>query len=311
MTSAFRWDYLPGQAISLFDGGHILARYAFAPADAPKPHLHPLTTPRGVPLTAYQPSDHVWHRGLWFSWKYINGVNYWEEETRQRDGGISQLESDGRTLPIGPEVISFEGPAARVVHPLRYVSPVGVEVMAEHRSVTLYPPAPDGLFRIDFAHAFTVGPQAVKLEATPVTPQSPWGGYCGLGIRAARSLQAFEVLTNEGLTGEKANGSRSAWVDLSGTADGGPGLKAGLALIDHPGNPRHPSPTYVYYDSAAFGYINLSPVRDEPLELPPGATLRLAYRAVVHDGPADAAAFDAEAEAFGASSPFTFLDIIK
>src|SRR5215472_15895413 len=44
-----------------------------------KPCFHPLRVLGGEPLTTLHPSDHKWHYGLWFSWKYINGVNYWEE----------------------------------------------------------------------------------------------------------------------------------------------------------------------------------------------------------------------------------------
>lgn len=42
-----------------------------------RPFFHPLTLPGGRTLTAARPADHVWHLGYWFSWKFINGVNYW------------------------------------------------------------------------------------------------------------------------------------------------------------------------------------------------------------------------------------------
>jgi len=37
--------------------------------------------------------DHVWHLGYWFSWKYINGVNYWKPADAKRTG----CESAGAT----------------------------------------------------------------------------------------------------------------------------------------------------------------------------------------------------------------------
>jgi hypothetical protein len=33
----------------------------------------------GPVLTWLRPPDHPWHHGLWFSWKTVNGLNYWEE----------------------------------------------------------------------------------------------------------------------------------------------------------------------------------------------------------------------------------------
>src|SRR5437764_1304362 len=44
-----------------------------------KTFFEPLSVPGGPDLTNYKPADHPWHYGLWFSWKYINHVNYWEE----------------------------------------------------------------------------------------------------------------------------------------------------------------------------------------------------------------------------------------
>jgi len=43
-----------------------------------KPYFSPLRTLNGIDLVLERPDDHPWHRGLWFSWKYINGINYWE-----------------------------------------------------------------------------------------------------------------------------------------------------------------------------------------------------------------------------------------
>ena len=79
---------------------------------------------------------------------------------------------------------------------------------------------------------------------------------------------------------------------------------AGLALIDHPANLRHPSPSYVYYDSQAFGYISPSLLRLEPMTLAAGQALHLAYRAVAHDGATDATRLGVLAAEFGATRHF-------
>jgi len=302
MIPKVTWSYRPGHALAMQGDGHVLADYVFAPTVAAKPYVHPVQTVAGIPMTAYQPSDHVWHRGIWFAWKYINGVNYWEEEVRAAEGG-RQL-SDGRTTPVGVETVTYEKGAAAVVHEVSYTAPGGTETIHETRRVTLRPPDADGRFRLDFAHHFTVGAEEVTLDVTTVTPESPWGGYAGLGIRTARSLQRFRALNDQGQEGDKANGSRSKWVDLSGVADGGVGIAAGVTFFAHPQNPRFPSPTYVFHKSEIFGYANLNPIRDAPMTLPAGAVLRLGYRIMIHDGVADPAAFDAEHADYAATAPF-------
>lgn len=298
-----RWIYVPEHSLTLVEDDETLAHYDFSTTEAAKPFVHPLRTSKGTLLTSYQPSDHVWHRGLWFAWKYINGVNYWEEEPNAK--GV--LASEGATIALKGEKLRYDGDAAVLAHELKYVAPDKSVTMRETRQLVLQPPSDDGTFRLDFSHAFTVGDTDVELSATPVTKETPWGGYAGLGIRTARSLQQFKTLNDEGVAGDGVNGALSKWVDLSGVADGGPKQAAGVTLFDHPQNTRHPSPTYVFNDATIFGYSNLSLVRNEPLTLAAGANLNLAYRVLVHDGWADPSAYDAEWENFAATQPFDFL----
>lgn len=107
MSRCYHWDYHPGHKLSLIVRDEPLATYSFADVDGAKPFLHPLRTVGGVPLTVFQPSDHVWHRGVWFSWKYIDGINYWEEEPVRTDGEIRSL-SEGRTQVAGNEVVTLD-----------------------------------------------------------------------------------------------------------------------------------------------------------------------------------------------------------
>ncbi len=287
------------------ENGVVLAHYEFLPSRAAKPFVHPLRTRAGTLMTSYQPSDHVWHRGLWFSWKYINGVNYWEE-TPNAEG---VLMSEGSTVAAKGEELFYQKGVANLLHKLEYVAPDGSVVLAELRRVSLHPPGDDGHIRLDFSHAFTVGDTNIELSATPVSSETPWGGYAGLGIRVARSLRQLKVLTDGGHEDKDANGALSKWVDLSGVADGGPGIAAGVTLFDHPDNARHPSPTYVYNDASLFGYTNLSLVRDKPLSLTASTKLNLAYRVLVHDGWCDPTKFNAEVDSFAATRPFDFLQL--
>lgn len=296
------WEYKPGRSLTLVTGGETQLAYHFGET-TPKPYFHPLYTPERALLTAFQPSDHVWHRGLWFAWKYINGVNYWEESI----GADGLLVSEGKTLPSGADTfaVSQDG-TAELRHALNYVAPDGRVTLREKRRIAVRPQAGPELI-IDVFHDFAVGNSDVTLEATPANEQTPWGGYAGLGIRAARDLTECRVVNNAGQVDGDANGASAVWVAISGIADGGPqrDRMAGLALIDHPDNPRHPSPSYVYYDRSAFGYISPSLLRHEPMSLKAGETLRLAYRAVAHDGPTDPERLSHLASAFGAPPPFS------
>ena len=78
-------------------------------ADGGFPYVHPLATAEGTCLSALAPNDHPWHRGVWFSWKYLNGVNYWNWEGASRDGV-----PPGRTVPAGKETVRLEPGQAKL-----------------------------------------------------------------------------------------------------------------------------------------------------------------------------------------------------
>src|SRR6476469_11282208 len=66
-------------SVSWKSNGATLWRFSFDPASG-KPFFNPIALKGNPSFTNFNPEDHPWHYGLWFSWKYINGVNYWEED---------------------------------------------------------------------------------------------------------------------------------------------------------------------------------------------------------------------------------------
>ena len=68
------------------------------------------------------------------------------------------------------------------------------------------------------------------------------------------------------------------------------GEKVGIVMMDHPGNPRHPT----YWHSRGYGLHSINPFgvhdflndknQDGSLTLQPGEHVRFRYRVVVHPG---------------------------
>jgi hypothetical protein len=103
-----------------------------------------------------------------------------------------------------------------------------------------------------------------------------------------------KMVSAEGNVGEKAVwGKRSPWVDYSGQVDG---ETLGVAIFDHPGNPKHPtywhSRDYGLFAANIFGEHDFygDKSRDGGMDLEPGKSLRFRYRVVIHPG--DTAAAD-------------------
>jgi len=84
----------------------------------PKSYFHPLSTVDGQVLTDSQPADHPWHRGLWFSWKKINGKVYWEEDHKTGRG-------EGVTEHVSAKVEPHPDFSADIVLQLAYHEPDG------------------------------------------------------------------------------------------------------------------------------------------------------------------------------------------
>src|SRR5438046_9702444 len=96
-------------------------------------------------------------------------------------------------------------------------------------------------------------------------------------------------ITNaEGLAGEKALwGKPSNWCDYSGAVGE---EKVGVAILDHPENPRHP----VRWHARAYGLFAANPwglsvftgdkTQDGSMTVEPGQSVRYRYRVIIHPG---------------------------
>jgi hypothetical protein len=242
-----------------------LWRYVYG--GKPKPFFHPLSTPAGFCLSLFEPSDHVWHRGLWFTIKYINGENFWEEND---DFGVQR-----GLLP--PAVMHAADGTIAFTQPLLWERPNRTgSVFAENRSIT-YRPLDFRSYALDWDIALTAQADLL-LNRTPFTT---WGGYGGLTIRGNRNWSKTHILFPDGSASDRPTGIPAQWTDLSGLFDGGAQKEGGIALFDHPANIRHPQP---WYGATGSGhYVNAAFLFHEPLNIAKDETLRLRYRCLVHD----------------------------
>ena len=159
-----------------------------------KPYFHPITVAGSPTLTDLRPADHPWHRALWFSWKYINGVLYWEEDPKTgKAPGETEL-TDVKATPRADHSAHFE--LALSYHP-----PGKPAVLTEKRTLDVSPPAADGGYFIDWLSVFTAGDADVVLDRTPIPGQPngvAWGGYAGLSLRLAPAMRGWQFADSEG-----------------------------------------------------------------------------------------------------------------
>jgi hypothetical protein len=238
---------------------------------APKPFIHPIRTPDGLEMTADAPLDHFWHRGVWFAWKYVNGVNYWEENQ----------ELVGRQIATAPPpvLVDDENPDwAMWGHVIEWKDWLGGKEnvrLLEDRTFTCQI-LDDGAILLDLESVFTPT-EDVILDRTPYTT---WGGYGGLVVRMTQALQRQNIVFDDGTTTQKPVGERHRWGAIQGQLDTGRDRFAAFVFMPSPRNFRHPEP--FYGDARPFyNFFGPAPLFHEPHPLAAGENLRYAVRLAI------------------------------
>ena len=193
--STFAWQQTE-KSLALLNSGAVVWQLNFADREG-KPYFHPLRLPDGTETTALRPADHPWHLGLWWSWKFINGVNYWECDPKTG-------KSEGTTEVTRKQITTHPDNSARVEFGLSYHPPQQAPLMTEKRVLLIAAPDAQGNYWIDWQSTFTAGDKEVKLDRTPPSGHAGgagWGGYAGLSLRFAAAAKQW---TFAGSSGAKA-----------------------------------------------------------------------------------------------------------
>jgi len=274
MTVESKWERKKSLWTASFDGAPVL-EYAYGEADDTNPSFRVVKTLSGADIVMYRPWDHPWHPGLFFSWKYINGMNFWEAKYHGQPHAVNTdaFESDG---------------GAGFRQSLSYVTESGETLVREERQVRVEPADGGYVIRWKAAHRSANGAD-VTLDRTAITEQSPWGGYAGLSCRLARNYLGPTITTDSGVFApEDAYAKPFRWCDYAGKLDGliQPAW-AGICLLDFPTNPRHPTHVLTY-DYKDMQFMQAALLCNEPYVLKDGEPLELEYALYVHDGQASA-----------------------
>ncbi len=247
-------------------------------ADAGKPFLAPLRSASGKIVTRLFPMesvpgesrDHLHHRGLWFSYDDVNGVKFWENDPSYKKGRIGR---------IAVRDSSWKG--STLTATMEWRDPEGKVLLVESRDMR-----------------FRAGPalRVIDFLITLTAAQDVTFGDTKEGAFAIRLAENFtekrggRITDAEGRTG-MANiwGKRARWVDYSGEIDG---EKLGVAILDHPGNPHHPT----YWHARNYGLFSLNPfgqnsfdpsAPENIVKLKTGEKISFRWRVVIHPGDAE------------------------
>ncbi|QEH37957.1 hypothetical protein OJF2_65530 [Aquisphaera giovannonii] len=278
-TSGTTWRQTD-RSLALVTDGCVV--WQFNLEDNRKPCFHPLTIGGGPSFTDFRPKDHPWHRALWFSWKEINKVTYWDEDpTTGRSPGVTEV--------TGVTFTPNRDNSARIALEASYHPPGQPAVLTEHRELAVSAPETSGAYHIDWQSRFTAGASDVVLDRTPIQGEpngASWGGYAGLSLRLSPTLKTWQFSDRDGPV--KALWKRATWMAFSGSVDGG--KSASIVVLEHPSSFRHPTPWYLISD---MPYFSPAVIYLGPHTLAAGQSLNLRYRILLQPQAANAVAIEA------------------
>ena len=210
---------------------------------------------------------------MWFSWKFINGVNYWEED---RETGLSE----GRTQLLLVERKVSEDKTVTLSLKLSYTPGTAAEpVLLENREIVIEPPDKQGAYAISWKSSFHAQDDDVTLARTPIPGEAggkPWGGYAGYSIRMNEEMKGGVFRNSEGQTDAETGAQPARWVAFVSPQE------SSILFLDNPYNLRHSSKWYIARD---MPYFSPAILFDSSYTLMANENLTLRYRVIVSPEP--------------------------
>jgi len=268
-------------------------------AGHPKPILFPIVGPTGAGLTRQwplvdgidgEPRDHPHHESLWFAHGEVNGHDFWASHPL---AGKPALRQGPRIEHV--EILRCEsGPTGVLETANRWVAPDGAVVCTDTRRIEFAADA--GAHTIDYTVTIHAGDE-------PVTFGDTKEGTMALRVRPELQPKdvnksrgaAGRILNSAGHENDEAWGQAARWIDYSGPVDG---TVAGVAMLDHPDNLRHPchwhARDYGLVAANPFGlhdFTKAAPGAGEHV-IPAGGTLPFRSLFVFHAGDVAAAGIE-------------------
>jgi len=226
----------------------------------------------------HDPEGHRHHNSVWISHNDVNGISFWA------DGGAGRI--------VHRQILRLEdGEEAAFVSRNAWENGEGKVIVDEQRRVAVRGmPGGESLLTVDIefraSHGeVTFGPTAFGL----------------IGVRMAKTIGVRDgggTIKNSGGGINEAGTFRlpARWVDYSGPVKAD--CAEGIALMDHPSNPGHPTAFHTRDD----GWMGACLSKDTPVSIASGGTLRLRYALYAHGGPCDPAKIETQWRAFAESA---------
>jgi len=272
---------LPQSQAAVEWNGREISRYYFG-SENRRMYLFPLIGPSGKSHTRMghprDPNGHSHHNSVWISHHDVNGVGFWNDQTKGRI--------------VHKRVSRYEDTDAQALIEVEntWVDEANHKLLEETRAMRFLPQN-NGEWLLIIDLLLTPGAAAKDGVTFGKTP------FGIIGVRMAKTIGVHDgggrILNSEGAVNEAGVFWKKArWVDYSGPIT--QNESGGVTLFDHPMNPSHPSHFHVRDD----GWMGACLSYEGPRTIKADETLKLRYGLWVHGSLQDKAAIDEQFAAF-------------
>jgi len=273
-----------GAPVRVVLNGELLTEYHYG--DAGRPYFYPVFAPTGDNITRHWPMkdtnqdeqrDHKHHRSLWFTHGDVNGHDFWSE------GRGPKIVQTGMTVDSGDtRCVIFTRNEWRTAD--------GEVVCTDMRRHKIRKSGNSRI--IDFEITIRASHGDVVFGDTK---EGSMAMRVAPTLRNRGKVAKGSMVNSEGGSGKGIWGKRAKWCDYYGPING---KVVGIAIMDHPGNPRHPTwwhaRDYGLCGANPFGqsYFERKPKGTGDLKIKKGESVTFKYRVLVHHGTAEQAGIE-------------------
>jgi hypothetical protein len=262
--------------------GELFTEYVYE--GAPHVYYYPVIGPGGTRMTRDYPMvkdsvgeehDHPHHRSIWYSHGDVNGVDF-----------LSESAKAGKIVHDKFLEVKSGSDRGLIRSTCKWVAPDGSVTCTDERTFRVYArPNNERLFDFDI----TIKAREKELVLGDTKEGS-------MAVRVAETMRLTHgknkpgeghIVQNTGVKDQETWGKHADWCDYYGPVGG---KTVGIAIFDHPSNPRHPTTWHVRdYGLFAVNPFGLHDFEKKEkgagnLTIPAGKSVTFRYRFYIHSG---------------------------
>jgi len=218
--------------------------------------------------------DHPHHRSFWYAHGLVNGRDFWDQGT-----------NSGKIIHDGFIEIKSGKKSGTIKTRNNWTNPDGSVLCKDEETLLIFNTGKDNQRMFDFEITLHASDKGLVFGDTK---EGTMAVRLAETMRLTGKVGHGHIINSEGVRDGDTWGKRADWCDYYGPVEE---KIVGMAIFDHPENPRHPTwwhvRDYGLFAANPFGRHNFENLPDKTagnLSVAPGKDITFRYRFYLHTG---------------------------